>query len=303
MPPRRTTRQNTATSASTPPPVSEPATRARRSRAAPRISVASSLQDDETQSEGSEGDSRQEGTLDDSILDEESERESEPADDMPSPSALLQAKKSSKSMAKAGPKVAKTTRPTTARNTRRQAESPDAHDDVDVKPRRSARLSTTPVPETIKANPRPARTKKQVVISDEEDEEQQVADQAGRDDTGDVTIQPSDSKRSSRTTMALEEDEEDLVEMSLRPSRAKSETPSLGIATGIAGSSSARARDPLRPSSRQNEVVEAKPEPSIDKGPKKRLVIRKMALVNFKSYRGRQEIGPFHKASLSCVSL
>jgi len=30
-------------------------------------------------------------------------------------------------------------------------------------------------------------------------------------------------------------------------------------------------------------------------GPKSRLVIHKMALVNFKSYAGRQEIGPFHK--------
>lgn len=33
-------------------------------------------------------------------------------------------------------------------------------------------------------------------------------------------------------------------------------------------------------------------------GPKSRLVIHKMALVNFKSYAGRQEIGPFHKVSL-----
>lgn len=32
-------------------------------------------------------------------------------------------------------------------------------------------------------------------------------------------------------------------------------------------------------------------------GPSSRLVIHKMALVNFKSYAGRQEIGPFHKAS------
>ena len=30
-------------------------------------------------------------------------------------------------------------------------------------------------------------------------------------------------------------------------------------------------------------------------GPKSRLVIHKMVLVNFKSYAGRQEIGPFHK--------
>jgi structural maintenance of chromosome 4 len=30
-------------------------------------------------------------------------------------------------------------------------------------------------------------------------------------------------------------------------------------------------------------------------GPKSRLVIHKMVLINFKSYAGRQEIGPFHK--------
>ncbi|KAG6830095.1 hypothetical protein H0H92_002268 [Tricholoma furcatifolium] len=39
-------------------------------------------------------------------------------------------------------------------------------------------------------------------------------------------------------------------------------------------------------------------EPS---GPKSRLVIHKMALVNFKSYAGRQEIGPFHKSFSSIV--
>ncbi|KAG5639651.1 hypothetical protein H0H81_008812 [Sphagnurus paluster] len=39
-------------------------------------------------------------------------------------------------------------------------------------------------------------------------------------------------------------------------------------------------------------------EPS---GPKPRLVIHKLALVNFKSYAGRQEIGPFHKSFSSIV--
>lgn len=36
-------------------------------------------------------------------------------------------------------------------------------------------------------------------------------------------------------------------------------------------------------------------------GPKSRLVIHKMALVNFKSYAGRQEIGPFHKVMFFVV--
>jgi structural maintenance of chromosome 4 len=40
-----------------------------------------------------------------------------------------------------------------------------------------------------------------------------------------------------------------------------------------------------------------KPEPEESKGPKPRLVIHKIVLVNFKSYAGRAQIGPFHKVS------
>ena len=46
------------------------------------------------------------------------------------------------------------------------------------------------------------------------------------------------------------------------------------------------------PSSLPNTIPE---EPE---GPKSRLVIHKMALINFKSYAGRQEIGPFHKVNI-----
>ena len=54
--------------------------------------------------------------------------------------------------------------------------------------------------------------------------------------------------------------------------------------------------DPLplpTPSSLPNTMPE---EPA---SPKSRLVIHKMALINFKSYAGRQEIGPFHKVNIS----
>lgn len=43
------------------------------------------------------------------------------------------------------------------------------------------------------------------------------------------------------------------------------------------------------------------PVPEEPTGPKARLVIHKMALVNFKSYAGRQEIGPFHKVGLNFI--
>ncbi|KAJ7096401.1 RecF/RecN/SMC [Mycena epipterygia] len=52
------------------------------------------------------------------------------------------------------------------------------------------------------------------------------------------------------------------------------------------------------PPASQSQAQPAVEEPT---GPKSRLVIHKMALVNFKSYAGRQEIGPFHKSFSSIV--
>ena len=49
---------------------------------------------------------------------------------------------------------------------------------------------------------------------------------------------------------------------------------------------------PLSQRLSQAAPVAAEPE-----GPKARLVIHKMVLINFKSYAGRQDIGPFHKVS------
>jgi structural maintenance of chromosome 4 len=62
--------------------------------------------------------------------------------------------------------------------------------------------------------------------------------------------------------------------------------------------------DPVPPPlsySQSKPLSQAAPPPQVEepKGPKSRLTIHKMALVNFKSYAGRQEIGPFHKVRLS----
>lgn len=45
-------------------------------------------------------------------------------------------------------------------------------------------------------------------------------------------------------------------------------------------------------------IASVAPQPEEPKGPKSRLVIHKLMLVNFKSYAGHQEIGPFHKVSM-----
>ena len=47
---------------------------------------------------------------------------------------------------------------------------------------------------------------------------------------------------------------------------------------------------------------QAAPAPEEPSGPIPRLVIHKLVLVNFKSYAGRQEIGPFHKVSYTFLT-
>ncbi|CAE6448952.1 unnamed protein product [Rhizoctonia solani] len=64
------------------------------------------------------------------------------------------------------------------------------------------------------------------------------------------------------------------------------------------------ARESLSMSASQIQQLSSQVEPKapeVPAGPKKRLVIHKIALVNFKSYAGRQEIGPFHKSFSAIV--
>jgi structural maintenance of chromosome 4 len=55
------------------------------------------------------------------------------------------------------------------------------------------------------------------------------------------------------------------------------------------------------PLSQIQSLSQSLPRPEEPTGPKSRLTIHKMALVNFKSYAGRQEIGPFHKVRLYTI--
>lgn len=62
--------------------------------------------------------------------------------------------------------------------------------------------------------------------------------------------------------------------------------------------------EPTPPPPPQRPLAVPAPIPEVEepKGPKSRLVIHKMALINFKSYAGRQVIGPFHKVSANAFS-
>jgi len=120
-----------------------------------------------------------------------------------------------------------------------------------------------------------------------------VADGSAEEDNGNVrdgrqTLQKDPSERvhdaaSQAPPAQSSEDEEDLLpQVSLRASAAP---PSRVGRTSVPPSRAARSS--IGPS-----ILTPK---EIETGPKSRLVIHKMALVNFKSYKGRQEIGPFHK--------
>lgn len=61
-------------------------------------------------------------------------------------------------------------------------------------------------------------------------------------------------------------------------------------------------RTPSQPSAKSHPLPTATPSaPPPPAGPKPRLTIHKLVLVNFKSYAGRQEIGPFHKSFSAIV--
>lgn len=57
-------------------------------------------------------------------------------------------------------------------------------------------------------------------------------------------------------------------------------------------SSQGVSHEPIKIKKRENAIFEQTQEPDLQGKP--RLVITHLVLVNFKSYAGRQEVGPFH---------
>ncbi|KAG0316235.1 hypothetical protein BGZ97_007185 [Linnemannia gamsii] len=123
-------------------------------------------------------------------------------------------------------------------------------------------------------------------------------------DTPDVDIDPAEQPD-------LEESEQKNNESSTTaPSSSQQSTSSgmLAPPTNTLANSSSRQSSPNASAfakrnsialSESNSATAATKEPTLELKP--RLVIEKMVLVNFKSYAGRQEIGPFHKSFTSVV--
>lgn len=201
--------------------------------------------------------------------------------------------------------------------------SDDDDDEVqDVKPTRGRRATASRQPAKKTAAPREA-----IVVSDDEEEEVKPT----RSRKGSARPQPPRSKATARKAVVVSDDDEDeQAEQPREDEEVEREEPipaprTVGEDTAeVVESSDAEETDafPNRVSDHVSEKPEdeekslldpprtpkAQPQtisslPEEPQGPKARLVIHKMALVNFKSYAGRQEIGPFHKVCFAEIIL
>ncbi|KAG1879662.1 RecF/RecN/SMC N terminal domain-containing protein [Suillus tomentosus] len=223
----------------------------------------------------------------------------------------------------------KPAKPTRGRTSRK---APGDDDDVqEIKPAKNNVEDNDEAQDIKPAKPKPApRSHKPVKFESDNDEHNPIAISS---DESDVTP-PRSFKVSSRKpkTMPLPAD----VEVTPRPRKSAPATPPkhpsptaedntddldgfqeefMQTPRRVPRQSQLSQMTPKRPAPPEEEEEEislleprAKPvsvmrpppaeEPA---GPKPRLVIHKMVLVNFKSYAGRQEIGPFHKSFSSIV--
>lgn len=159
-----------------------------------------------------------------------------------------------------------------------EAEADDSEEDVVVRP--SRRGSRKPSSKAVGAGrSAPSKRSRTKAVIEEEDEHidsaNEVGGKAGVEDSDksqtieSPTLDSSNDSLPSATAEEGNEDEShDIVPEDIEKSLLESPKPAKN---------------------------EPEPEQEVPSGPKSRLVIHKLVLINFKSYAGRQEIGPFHK--------
>lgn len=276
MPPRRTTR---AVSGSTAAPA--PSTRARRGRKA-AASPAPSMDSDED-----------DGVT---VTQEGSDQQEERMEQEGSKS------RTRTSVSKAKPKAAPAAKKRSARASV-ASEKEDSEDELGLSP---------PRPKVKKAAPAPKpKANKQVITSEDEDEaeeELQNALRARRASTATVaasepptpTIQAREEDDRSATPRASEGAPEIRVDKADSDDNDEASTVGQKTPTKPPRSPSQKPAAPFRSLHSPAPAPAQASHPS-QAGPKPRLTIHKLVLVNFKSYAGRQEIGPFHKSFSAIV--
>ncbi|KIR29545.1 hypothetical protein I309_01614 [Cryptococcus deuterogattii LA55] len=276
MPPRRTTR---AVSGSTAAPA--PSTRGRRGRKA-AASPAPSMDSDE----------------DDGVtVTQEGSDQQEERMEQEGPKSRTRT-----SVSKAKPKAAPAAKKRSARASV-ASEKEDSEDELGLSP---------PRPKVKKAAPAPKpKANKQVITSEDEDEaeeELQNALRARRASTATVaasepptpTIQAREEDDRSATPRASEGAPEIRVDKADSDDNDEASTVGQKTPTKPPRSPSQKPAAPFRSLHSPAPAPAQASHPS-QAGPKPRLTIHKLVLVNFKSYAGRQEIGPFHKSFSAIV--
>ncbi|UOH82309.1 hypothetical protein LQV05_005006 [Cryptococcus neoformans] len=274
MPPRRTTR---AASSSTAAPA--PSTRARRGRKAAASSAPSMDSDEDDGITVTQGGSDQEE-------EEEGQKEAKP--------------KARRGVSKAKPRAVPAPKRRSARASV-ASDKEDSEDELGLSPPRSKIKKASPAPKR--------KAKKQMVTSEDEDEEEeelQNALRARRTSTATVAA----SEPPTPTSHAHEEDDRSATPKAstgapeIRIERADSddndEASTVGQKTPTKPPRSP-SQKPVTPLRSPHSSAPAPASRPVQAGPKPRLTIHKLVLVNFKSYAGRQEIGPFHKSFSAIV--
>ncbi|KIM73224.1 hypothetical protein PILCRDRAFT_15414 [Piloderma croceum F 1598] len=122
----------------------------------------------------------------------------------------------------------------------------------------------------------------------EESDDEEVEDDVGED---------SPPVKESRPSPKIEDSEDNDAERHGQRRLGQQSGSNTGATLIQDDESEESLLDPVPPPLSQiQSLSQSLPCPEEPTDPKSRLTIHKMALVNFKSYAGRQEIGPFHKS-------
>lgn len=157
--------------------------------------------------------------------------------------------------------------------------------------------------EDVKPKPRRAAPKARRVahVSDEEDSAEEINISDFEDDTN----VKSASKKAKNKRATKAKPKAAPAKSKSRASAAPSRPDPAEAVTPVAAAPPVHDEEDDEEEEEEKSLFDPPPMPTPSQlaqpvveeptGPKSRLVIHKMALVNFKSYAGRQEIGPFHK--------
>ncbi|ODN78385.1 hypothetical protein L202_04024 [Cryptococcus amylolentus CBS 6039] len=279
MPPRRSTRA--APAASSAPATKTTAKRSTRAKKEPSPEVSGEEDDlDSVSAAGGHDD------------DEEEEEEEVEEDVKPK---IKRGASKAKPKAKAAPAPARRSARASVASVASETEHTESEDELELPPPKTKSRSKKAAPA-----PKP-RPKTPEMTSEDEDEAEEELQSALRGQRG--TVAPSEPATPTPHSRTLPREQS----ATPRAGASAAGAPEINVEAPADGtprpSTPSKMPPPQTPSQPQRAPLSqpAPAPPPAPSGPKPRLTIHKIVLVNFKSYAGRQEIGPFHKSFSAIV--